>query len=61
MPQRMARRWSSDALGIGLLFVAYLVTARSSEGFTPRLRDPSSADPRNLGALLRFTAVAANR
>ena len=40
---------------------AYLVTARSSEGFTPRLRDPSSADPRNLGALLRFTAVAANR
>ena len=40
---------------------AYLVSARSSEGFTPRLLDPSSPDPRNLGALLRFTAVPANR
>jgi len=40
---------------------AYLISARSSEGFTPRLRDPSSDDPRNLGALLRFTAVPANR
>jgi len=40
---------------------AYLISARSSEGFTPRLRDPSSTDSRNLGALLRFTALPANR
>jgi hypothetical protein len=36
---------------------AYLLSARSSEGFVPHLRDPASTDPRNLGALLRFTAV----
>src|SRR5262249_34292248 len=40
---------------------AYLVSARSSEGFTPHLRDPSSNDPRNLGALLQFTAVPGSR
>ena len=28
---------------------SYLLSARSTEGFTPRLRDPSSIDPRNLG------------
>jgi hypothetical protein len=36
---------------------AYLLTARSTEGFVPHLRDPSSTDSRNLGAMLRFTAV----
>jgi hypothetical protein len=36
---------------------AYLLSARSTEGFVPHLRDPSSTDPRNLGAQLRFTAV----
>jgi hypothetical protein len=36
---------------------AYLLSARSTEGFVPHLRDPSSTDARNLGALLRFTAV----
>jgi hypothetical protein len=36
---------------------AYLLSARSTEGFTPHLRDPASTDPRNLGAMLRFTAV----
>jgi hypothetical protein len=36
---------------------AYLLSAQSTEGFTPHLRDPASTDPRNLGALLRFTAV----
>jgi len=35
---------------------AYLLSARSTEGFVPHLRDPSSTDPRNLGAQLRFTA-----
>jgi hypothetical protein len=38
---------------------AYLLRARSSEGFVPHLRDPSSADFRNLGALMRFRAVPA--
>jgi hypothetical protein len=36
---------------------AYLLSAQSTEGFTPHLRDPASTDSRNLGALLRFTAV----
>jgi hypothetical protein len=36
---------------------AYLLSAQSTEGFTPHLRDPASTDLRNLGALLRFTAV----
>jgi len=36
---------------------AYLLSARSTEGFVPHLRDPSSSDSRNLGAMLRFTAV----
>jgi hypothetical protein len=40
---------------------AYLLSARSTEGFVPHLRDPSSTDARNLGALLRFTAVPKNR
>jgi hypothetical protein len=36
---------------------AYLLSATSSDGFTPHLKDPSSADYRNLGALMRFAAV----
>ena len=40
---------------------AYLLSARSTEGFVPHLRDASSTDPRNLGAMLRFTAVPKNR
>jgi hypothetical protein len=40
---------------------AYLLSATSSEGFVPILRDPKSTPPdyRNLGALLRFRAVTA--
>jgi hypothetical protein len=41
----------------GLESYAYLLSARSSEGFVPRLRDPQSRDFRNLGVLMRFTAV----
>jgi hypothetical protein len=40
---------------------AYLLSARSTEGFVPHLRDPSSGDRRNLGALLRFTAVPSGK
>jgi hypothetical protein len=36
---------------------AYLLTARSSEGFVPHLMDPQSRDYRNLGAQMRFSAV----
>lgn len=36
---------------------AYLLSASSSEGFVPTLRDPASTDHRNLGVLLRFSAV----
>ena len=40
---------------------AYLLSASSSEGFVPVLRDPTAParDYRNLGALLRFAAVPA--
>jgi len=43
----------------GLQSYAYLLSARSSEGFIPHLQDPTSQDFRNLGALLHFTAVEA--
>ena len=36
---------------------AYLLSARSTEGFTEHLRNPESKDSRNLGVLMRFTAV----
>ena len=36
---------------------AYLLSARSTEGFTEHLRNPESKDDRNLGVLMRFTAV----
>jgi hypothetical protein len=41
----------------GLESYAYLLSARSSEGFVPHLRDPQSRDFRNLGVLMRFAAV----
>lgn len=36
---------------------AFLMTAMSSEGFTPRLRDPNSRDGRNLAVLLNLKGV----
>jgi hypothetical protein len=36
---------------------AYLLSAQSTEGFTPHLRDPANPDRRNLGVLVQFTAV----
>lgn len=36
---------------------AYLLSAQSTEGFTPRLLDPQSTDARNLGVRIRFTPV----
>jgi hypothetical protein len=41
---------------------AYLLSARSSEGFVPALRFPAlqPKDYRNLGALVRFSAVRAS-
>ena len=41
----------------GLNSYAYLLTAQSSDAFVPQLLDPSSNDPRNLGALITFRAV----
>lgn len=41
----------------GLQSYAYLLSASSSEGFVPNLRDPTSTDYRNLGVLLQFSAV----
>jgi hypothetical protein len=40
---------------------AYLLSASSSQGFVPALRDPHAAarDYRNLGAMMRFSAVPA--
>jgi hypothetical protein len=41
----------------GLNSYAHLLTVRSSEGFTPKLRDASSRDERNLGVQMHFKAV----
>lgn len=41
----------------GLNSYAYLISARSSEGFVPHLQNPSSDDFRNLGVLMRFRAI----
>lgn len=41
----------------GLNSYAFLMTAMSSGGFTPRLRDPNSRDGRNLAVLLNFKGV----
>jgi hypothetical protein len=43
----------------GLNSYAYLLSATSSDGFTPHLQDPKSTDGRNLGALMRFAAITA--
>jgi hypothetical protein len=43
----------------GLNSYAYLVSARSTQAFTPHLQDPRSNDQRNLGALMTFVAVPA--
>jgi hypothetical protein len=45
----------------GLQSYAYLLSAQSSQAFTPHLQDPASPDGRNLGALVRFTAVEVPR
>lgn len=42
----------------GLNGYAYLLSARSTEGFTPRLIDPSSRDDRNLGVQMHLQAVS---
>jgi hypothetical protein len=36
---------------------AYLLSARSTEGFTPHLLDPANPDSRNLGVLIQFKVV----
>jgi hypothetical protein len=41
----------------GLQNYAYLLSARSSEGFIPHLVDPQSRDNRNLGLFMRMTPV----
>ena len=43
----------------GLKSYAYLLSVRSSDAFTPHLVVPSSDDKRNLGVMIRFTAVLA--
>lgn len=40
---------------------AYLLSAQSTEGFTEHLRNPASEDKRNLGVLVRFTAIPAGK
>lgn len=46
------------AVGVrGLKSYAYLLTAASSDGFTPHVLDAKSADTRNLGVLMRFQGV----
>ncbi len=51
-------RFDVPASGVrGLQSYAYLLSARSSEGFVPHVMDPQSADYRNLGAQMRFKAV----
>jgi hypothetical protein len=40
---------------------AYLLSAQSTEAFTPALTNPASTDFRNLGVLIRFTAVPAEK
>jgi len=39
---------------------AVVMSVRSSEGFVPHVSDPKSPDFRNLGALVRFSAVSAS-
>ena len=52
------RTFDVPAVGVrDLRSYAYLLSARSSGGFTPHLQDPSTDDKRNLGVLIRFIAV----
>ena len=52
------RTFEVPAVGVrDLRSYAYLLSARSSGGFTPHLQDPGTDDKRNLGVLIRFTAV----
>jgi hypothetical protein len=44
----------------GLKSYAYLLSVQSSNSFTPHLTTPSSNDVRNLGVMIRFTAVLAS-
>jgi hypothetical protein len=44
----------------GLNGYAYLLKAWSTDGFTPRLRDPNSTDDRNLGVQMHLQAVSAS-
>ena len=41
----------------GLQSYSYLLSASSSEGFVPHLRDPNSNDGRNLGVMIKFAGV----
>lgn len=41
----------------GLNSYAYLMTALSSDGFTPRLQDPNAKDSRNLAVLVTLQAI----
>jgi len=41
----------------GLQSYAYLLSARSSDGFVPHLENPTSTDTRNLGALIMFKGI----
>ena len=41
----------------GLNGYACLLSAHSSDGFTPHLLDPASPDGRNLGVMINFTVV----
>ena len=49
---------SVPAVGVrGLKSYAYLLSAQSSEAFTPRLQEPGSTDDRNLGVHVSMKAV----
>ena len=43
----------------GLKSYAYLLSAQSSDGFTPHLQDLTSTDYRNLGVMIRFAPIGA--
>ena len=54
------RSFNVPAAGVrDLRSYAYLLRAQSTGGFTPHLQDPAVDDKRNLGVLIRFTAVPA--
>lgn len=54
------RTFDVEASGVrGFHDYNYLMTARSTEGFVPRLLEPGNMDYRNLGAQVRFRPVTA--